>query len=213
VTYQAGIYGEHDQPVATPENVFQTPDEAKAWVESWANEHADKESESAIQNTARSTMQKATGHGFSQKLLNLEDKIDKLKDAIDGLDPDEPEVADHLAGVISSLNQALVNMQHAIGAQGAANRLADESAEKVSKAEDDGASDSQGKVKSHACDGGHDDASEVRRLDIGSGGAVNVCRQHYQQEIAFRKERNKKLDDNAKFDLPTWSSLPIVYDE
>jgi len=58
------------------------------------------------------------------------------------------------------------------------------------------------------CDHGHE-AEEIRKLPIG-GGNMLVCRDHYTQEMLFRKERNKKLGWKA-FDLPNWEKLE-VYD-
>jgi hypothetical protein len=62
-----------------------------------------------------------------------------------------------------------------------------------------------------ACDYGHD-AGEVRRLPTSGGAAVNVCRQHYNKEIAMRKRRNAKegLSGEARFDTPSYSSLEKV---
>ncbi len=64
------------------------------------------------------------------------------------------------------------------------------------------------------CDHGHQ-ANEVRRLPYGSkeqGGAVLVCYQHYQEEIAARREKNDP--DQPMWDsLKLYTSYPSLYNE
>ena len=54
------------------------------------------------------------------------------------------------------------------------------------------------------CDHGHQ-AQEVRRLPYGrkeQGGAVLVCREHYEQEMLARREKGDQ-------ELPAWESLKV----
>lgn len=50
---------------------------------------------------------------------------------------------------------------------------------------------------------------EVRVLPIGGSANVHVCRQHFDIEMAFRRER---IAAGAPFDLPTWESLALLKD-
>jgi hypothetical protein len=50
---------------------------------------------------------------------------------------------------------------------------------------------------------------EVRVLPLGAGGNLILCHTCFAHEIRFRKERNKELSADARFDLPTWESLKI----
>ena len=54
-------------------------------------------------------------------------------------------------------------------------------------------------------------SAPVRILPTGAGGNIICCHRHWQVEIDFRKERNKKLCADAQYDLPEWESLK-VYD-
>lgn len=56
--------------------------------------------------------------------------------------------------------------------------------------------------------------TEIRALPYGApdqGGNILVGRQSYEQEIAFRRERNRQLGDSERFDLPTWESLRVYW--
>lgn len=52
-------------------------------------------------------------------------------------------------------------------------------------------------------------AHELRRLPIGGDGAVITCHTGYLKEMAFRRERNRKLELSCQFDLPSWESLEV----
>ncbi len=54
------------------------------------------------------------------------------------------------------------------------------------------------------CDHGHYAAS-VRRLPTSGGGAVILCRKHFDEEIDYSKYRNVEHKDN--YDLPLWAEL------
>jgi hypothetical protein len=55
--------------------------------------------------------------------------------------------------------------------------------------------------------------SEIRILPLGGEGNIHCCRTHYNHEMVYRRERNKNLSDNCKFDLPPWNSLEIYKEE
>ena len=62
----------------------------------------------------------------------------------------------------------------------------------------------------NTCDHDHDTKEEIRRLPMGSEpghGNILCCKKHYQEEIAFRKGRNKEVW--TPFDLPKWEDLDI----
>ncbi len=60
------------------------------------------------------------------------------------------------------------------------------------------------------CDGsGPHYHAEVRRLELGSGSGIILCRACFDREIAWRKERNKTLGYKCKFPLPKWETLEI----
>lgn len=65
------------------------------------------------------------------------------------------------------------------------------------------------------CDGDQcrQSSGEVRVLPLGAGGNLILCRACYQHEIAFRRERNKKLSPNCRFDLPPWEALQVGSEE
>jgi hypothetical protein len=58
------------------------------------------------------------------------------------------------------------------------------------------------------CDYG-EQVKEVRKLKCGDSNLL-LCHKHYLEEIEFRKDENKDLDVENRFDLPTWESLEIV---
>lgn len=51
------------------------------------------------------------------------------------------------------------------------------------------------------CDYGDMEQKPVRRLELSGGAGVYLCKEHWDIEMKFRKERNKNLHDNAKFDI------------
>lgn len=62
------------------------------------------------------------------------------------------------------------------------------------------------------CDGEHCRyQGEVRLLPMGSDGNLILCAACHAHEIAWRRERNRELSPDARYDLPKWASLE-VYD-
>lgn len=60
----------------------------------------------------------------------------------------------------------------------------------------------------NSCDHGHMTSGQVRRLPISKdGGAIVVCRKHYDEEMAWRREKNRSLSKQARFPYPRWESL------
>lgn len=60
------------------------------------------------------------------------------------------------------------------------------------------------------CDHDHATTTETRVLPIGGHGNVIVCHQHYEEELSFRRDHQKRY--NSEWDFPTWESLKI-YEE
>ena len=58
------------------------------------------------------------------------------------------------------------------------------------------------------CDWGHN-TNEARVLQTGGGSNIFLCREHYEYEMKWRRERNRGLEDFAQFSLPEWEELPI----
>jgi len=52
---------------------------------------------------------------------------------------------------------------------------------------------------------------EVRVLPTGADSNAILCWACYKHEMAFRRDRNRELSPDCRFDLPDWSSLK-VYD-
>jgi hypothetical protein len=52
---------------------------------------------------------------------------------------------------------------------------------------------------------------QVRVLPTGGDSNAILCHTCFDYEIRFRRERNRELSDDCKFDLPSWDSLK-VYD-
>ena len=50
------------------------------------------------------------------------------------------------------------------------------------------------------CDGGHDTDGEIRRLPLGGGAGVFVCRRCYAAEA----------DRSGRTDAPRWEDLPVA---
>lgn len=64
------------------------------------------------------------------------------------------------------------------------------------------------------CDGdkcGINKTGQVRVLPTGGDSNAILCRPCFENELRFRRDRNRELADANKFDLPTWESLR-VYD-
>jgi hypothetical protein len=59
------------------------------------------------------------------------------------------------------------------------------------------------------CDGAHCTLpdGEVRKLPTGGGANLILCHACFDHEIAYRRERNRELGQDAQFDLPLWSQL------
>ena len=57
---------------------------------------------------------------------------------------------------------------------------------------------------SMTCDYGEAVEHDCYRLDLGGGGGIFLCRYHWGREMEWRKERNKELEDFAKFDILPW---------
>jgi hypothetical protein len=57
------------------------------------------------------------------------------------------------------------------------------------------------------------ETNELRVLPIGDGENILCSKCGYEREIKWRKERNKNLEDFAKFDLPKWKDLKIYESE
>lgn len=64
--------------------------------------------------------------------------------------------------------------------------------------------------KNPMCDGSRCRSSQgqVRVLPHGDNNHI-LCHTCYLAEIAYRKERNKELDPNVRYDLPKWEDLKI----
>lgn len=65
--------------------------------------------------------------------------------------------------------------------------------------------------KNPNCDGERctSEKGEVRILPIGGGANLILCRACFEAEIAYRKERNKELAPENRFDLPEWEALEV----
>ncbi len=61
------------------------------------------------------------------------------------------------------------------------------------------------------CDGSvcKSSSGEVRVLPTGGGGNLILCRACYGHEMAYRRERNRRLAGDARFDIPAWESLAV----
>lgn len=61
------------------------------------------------------------------------------------------------------------------------------------------------------CDGGHCKTSrgQVRVLPTGGDSNAILCFACYLNEIAFRKDRNRELAEENRFDLPAWLDLKV----
>lgn len=53
---------------------------------------------------------------------------------------------------------------------------------------------------------------EVRILPYPNGNII-CCRFHYNTEMVYRRDRNKELANDCKYDLPTWHSLEVYKSE
>lgn len=64
------------------------------------------------------------------------------------------------------------------------------------------------------CDGDHCTAphGEVRVLPLGTSphhGNLILCQSCFDYEIAYRRDRNRDLSPDCRFDLPDWKTLKI----
>lgn len=60
------------------------------------------------------------------------------------------------------------------------------------------------------CDGaGPCAVGEIRVLPMGGGSNGLLCRQCFYKEIAYRQDRNRTLEEQNKFTLPTWDELEV----
>lgn len=66
-------------------------------------------------------------------------------------------------------------------------------------------------MKNPNCDVGkcRTEGGEVRILPAGGDSNIILCRACLCQEINFRIDRNRNLEDSAKFPLPSWESLKV----
>jgi hypothetical protein len=65
------------------------------------------------------------------------------------------------------------------------------------------------------CDGGHCSSStgQVRVLPTGGDSNAILCNTCWRYEMAFRRDRNRELAPENRFDLPTWASLKVYNSE
>lgn len=65
------------------------------------------------------------------------------------------------------------------------------------------------RTQNPSCDGAHCRFStgEVRVLPTSCDSNAILCRECYEHEIRFRKERNRDLGTAHRFLLPTWEKL------
>lgn len=56
-----------------------------------------------------------------------------------------------------------------------------------------------------------DEVTEARILPTGGGSNIICGISGYQQEMQFRRERNKELSKTAKFALPAWETLKVYF--
>lgn len=56
-----------------------------------------------------------------------------------------------------------------------------------------------------------DTVTEARVLPTGGGSNIICGRRGYEKEMKFRREENKRLTESARYDLPTWESLPVYF--
>lgn len=70
---------------------------------------------------------------------------------------------------------------------------------------------SEEKYTVNVCDYNGHQAKNVKRLDTGGGSGVFLCRTHWNKEMKWRKERNKSLAKENKFEIISWSKAPRGY--
>jgi hypothetical protein len=51
--------------------------------------------------------------------------------------------------------------------------------------------------------------SEVRLLPTGGDSNAILCRTCFEHELHFRRQRNRDLSLDCRFDLPSWDSLKV----
>lgn len=54
---------------------------------------------------------------------------------------------------------------------------------------------------------------EVRVLSVGKMSNAILCRNCFNHEMQWRKERNRDLGDFAKFDIVKWTDLKVYTSE
>jgi hypothetical protein len=61
------------------------------------------------------------------------------------------------------------------------------------------------------CDGDHckEEGGEIRRLTLCFGSGLMLCRDCFDYEMEYRKERNPELSKENQFELTFWESLTI----
>ena len=63
------------------------------------------------------------------------------------------------------------------------------------------------------CSGaGPHEPGEVRRMSIGGGGRISLCRSCWQKELEWRRKQNKSLALGL-FDLPDWDKGEVYAGE
>lgn len=55
----------------------------------------------------------------------------------------------------------------------------------------------------------HCNNGEVRILPTGGDSNAILCRDCFDYEMAWRRDRNKDLSEDCKFKLPMWSELGV----
>lgn len=54
-----------------------------------------------------------------------------------------------------------------------------------------------------------DPTSDVRKLPTGGGANAILCRSCFENEIQYRKDRNKTLHPEERFATPRWEDLEV----
>lgn len=65
-------------------------------------------------------------------------------------------------------------------------------------------------ITNQNCDGsGPCRPGQVRKLPLGEGANIILCRSCFGREIAYRKARNKLLAPELRFELPKFEDLEV----
>lgn len=61
------------------------------------------------------------------------------------------------------------------------------------------------------CDGGRcrQETGEVRALPSGGDSNLILCQDCFNHELGYRRDRNRELGEDSKFELPLWDSLAV----